>query len=95
MEKFGKEYAEDVLRKTKTFAKLLSKELNILGPEPEITKTHNICIDVPNIIEITQLLASVGIITMPMRIPSKTRSWLRLGIQELCRFGLEDKDLET
>jgi len=95
MEKFGKKYAEDILQQTKTFAKLLSKELNVIGPLPYLSNTHQICIDVLNITEITQKLASVGIITMPMRIPSKNRSGLRLGIQELCRLGLEDKDLST
>lgn len=94
MEKFGNEYAKDILNKTKTFAKLLSKEFEIIGPQPNLTNTHQICIDIPNITEITQKLASVGIVTMPMRIPSKNRSGLRFGIQELCRLGLENKDLE-
>lgn len=93
MEKFGKKYAQDILLKTKMFAELLSKELNVIGPLPHFTNTHQICIDIPNIIEITQKLASVGIITMPMRVPSKGRSGLRFGIQELCRLGLENKDL--
>lgn len=95
MEKFGKKYAEDILLKTKFFAKSLSKELNIIGPSPHLTNTHQICIDVSNITEVTQKLASVGIITLPMRIPSKNRSGLRLGIQELCRLGLSNKDLNV
>jgi len=95
MEKFGKKYAEDILLKTRKLAKLLSRELDVIGPKPTLTNTHQICIDVPNIVEITQRLASVGIITMPMRTPSKNKSGLRLGIQELCRLGLKDKHLET
>lgn len=67
----------------------------MIGPLPDFTNTHQICLDVPNIIEITQILASVGIVTLPMRTPSKNRSGIRLGVQELCRLGLEDKDLET
>jgi glycine hydroxymethyltransferase len=95
MEKFGKKYAEDILMKTRLFAKLLNKELAVVGPMPSLTNTHQICIDIPNIVEITQKLASIGIITMPMRIPSKNRSGLRLGVQELCRLGLQNKDLKV
>ena len=94
MEKFGVKYAKDILHKTKIFANMLNKELNVVGPLPSLTNTHQICIDVPNIVQITQKLASIGIITLPMRIPSKNRSGLRLGIQELCRLGLKNKDLQ-
>jgi glycine hydroxymethyltransferase len=93
MEKFGKKYAENILLKTKKFAELLNKELKVIGPLPNLTNTHQICIDVQNITEITQKLASIGIITLPMRIPSKNRSGLRLGVQELCRLGLQNKDI--
>ena len=65
----------------------------MVGPLPNLTNTHQICIDVQNITEITQKLASIGIITLPMRIPSKNRSGLRLGVQELCRLGLQNKDI--
>ena len=95
MEKFGKKYANDVLLKTKKFAELLNRELEVIGPRPDITRTHQICIDVPNIVELTQKLASIGIITLPMRIPSTKRSGLRLGVQELCRLGLRDNDLKN
>ena len=93
MEKFSANYAKDILQKTKIFVRLLNKELNVVGPLPNLTNTHQICIDVPNIVQITQRLASIGIITLPMRIPSKNKSGLRLGIQELCRLGLKNKDL--
>jgi len=93
MEKFSAKYAKDILQKTKIFVRLLNKELNVVGPLPNLTNTHQICIDVPNIVQITQRLASIGIITLPMRIPSKNKSGLRLGIQELCRLGLKNKDL--
>jgi len=95
MERFGSKYAEDILSKTKKFAKLLNKELKIIGPVTNLTNTHQICIDVQNISEITQRLASIGIVTLPMRIPSKNRSGLRLGIQELCRLGLQNEDIVT
>jgi len=95
MEKFGEKYAKDILGKTKLFAKMLSRELDIVGPLPYFTNTHQICIDVPNISQITQKLASIGVITLPMRIPSKGRSGLRFGIQELCRLGLKNNDLQV
>jgi glycine/serine hydroxymethyltransferase len=93
MEKFGVEYAKDILDKTRYFAKLLSDELNLVGPLPYLTNTHQICIDVPNITEAIQNLASIGIITTPMKIPSTGRSGIRFGIQEQCRLGIKRGDL--
>ena len=93
MEKFGEKYANDIINKTRYFAKLLSKKLKVVGPLPHFTNTHHVCIDVPNIIEITQKLASIGIITTPTKIPSTGRTGLRLGIQEQCRMGIKKSDL--
>src|SRR4030042_2577671 len=94
MEKFGAKYAKNIISKTRYFAKLLSNELHLIGPLPYFTNTHQICIDVPNIVDITKKLASVGIITMPERTPSgKKRKGLRLGLQEQCRLGITKKDL--
>lgn len=93
MEKFGVQYAKDILVKTRYFAKLLSRELKIVGTKSTLTNTHQIWIDVPNPLKVIQRLASVGIITYPIRIPSIYRTGLRLGIQEQCRMGIEEKDL--
>jgi len=95
MEKFGAKYAKDILRKTRYFAKLLNSELNLVGPQPHLTNTHQICVDVPNVTETIQRLASIGIITTPMKIPSTGRTGLRFGIQEQCRLGLKEKDLKV
>lgn len=94
MEKFGVAYAKDIIVKTRYFAKCLSKKLNVLGPQPFLTNTHQVWIDVSDALRVTQKLASVGIITYPTRIPSTKRNGLRFGIQELCRFGIKNKDLE-
>lgn len=93
MEQFGSQYIREIIDKTRYFAKLLDNQLDVIGPRPYLTNTHQICIDVPNIVEITQKLAAVGIVTTPMRTPSKNRSGIRLGIQELCRTGVTDDDL--
>ncbi|MFA6353318.1 MAG: hypothetical protein WCW93_00040 [Candidatus Paceibacterota bacterium] len=93
MEKFGAEYAKDILDKTRYLAKLLSCKLNLVGPLPHLTNTHQICVDVPNVTETVQKLASIGIITTPMKIPSTSRIGLRFGIQEQCRLGLKESDL--
>jgi glycine/serine hydroxymethyltransferase len=93
MEKFGAEYAKNIISKAQYFAKLLSKELHTVGPLPYFTNTHQICIEVPNIIDATQKLASLGIITMPERTPFTHKKGLRLGIQEQCRLGVTRKDL--
>lgn len=94
MEKFGLKYANDIITKTRYFAKLLSSKLHVVGPLPYLTNTHQICIDVPDIVKITKKLASIGIITMPERVPFTRKKGLRLGIQELCRLGLKNKDID-
>ncbi len=95
MEEFGVIYAEDILDKTRYLAKLLNRELNLVGPHPNLTNTHQICIDVTDISKVIQSLASVGIITSPMIIPSRNRLGLRLGIQEQCRLGISKNDLKV
>lgn len=94
MEKFGVEYAKDILIKTRYFAECLSTKLNVIGPRPYFTNTHQVWVDVSNALEVTQKFVSVGIITYPTRIPSVKHSSLRFGIQELCRFGIKNKDLK-
>lgn len=95
MEVFGVKYAEDILDKTRYLAKLLNSKLDLVGPLPNLTNTHQICIDVPDVTKTIQKLASIGIITTPMRIPSVNRMGLRLGIQEQCRLGIKKHDLKT
>lgn len=94
MEKYGVVYAQDIIVKTRYFAKCLNTKLNVIGPLPYLTNTHQVWINVPNALEVTQKLASVGIINYPTRIPSTKHSGLRFGIQELCRLGIKNKDLE-
>lgn len=88
MEKFGSIYARDILKKTRLFARALSKHLKVVGPTPDLTYTHQVCIEVQNEKEATKNLAEIGIITTPMRVPIIKKMGLRLGIQELCRLGI-------
>jgi glycine/serine hydroxymethyltransferase len=93
MERYGAEYAKDIIHKTRLFAKKLSEKLNVVGPSPNLTNTHQICIAVKNPMEITKRLASVGIITAPSRKPLVKSIGLRLGIQEHCRMGINERNL--
>lgn len=93
MKKFGNKYCNDILRKTKLFAKELNTKLNIVGPIPSLTYTHQICINVEDVKDATGKLSEIGIITMPMIVPSKNKEGLRLGIQELCRLGITNEDV--
>lgn len=94
MNKFGKKYADEILNKTKTFAKMLSHDFDLIGPKNIFTNTHQICIKVDDAIKTTIDLSKVGIITTPMRVPTSNKLGLRLGIQELIRRGINGKDLK-
>lgn len=94
MNKFGKKYANEILHTTKVFAKILSNDLDLVGPNDVFTNTHQICINVDDAVNVTVNLSKVGIVTTPMRVPSSDTLGLRLGIQELVRRGIREKDLK-
>ncbi len=93
MEVHGKEYASRIIELTRYLAGLLGAKLEVVGPMPHLTNTHQICIDVENYKDVTLRLAEAGITTMPTKIPGKYRYGLRLGIQEQCRSGISKKDV--
>lgn len=95
MEVFGKKYVLQILANSTRLAANLSHSLNVVGPKPKLTFTHQVCVDVDNINDITNSLANVRIITTPMRVPSTKRSGLRLGVQEITRFGMEENEIDT
>ena len=94
MKKFGKKYADEILDKTKAFAKMLSYDLDLVGPDGVYTNTHQICIKIDDAVKTTIDLSKIGIITTPMRIPKSKDLGLRLGIQELVRRGINKQDLK-
>jgi glycine hydroxymethyltransferase len=94
MKKFGKKYANEILHTTKVFAKMLSQDLDLVGPRDVFTNTHQICIKVDDAVSVTVNLSKVGIITTPMRVPSSDSLGLRLGVQELVRRGIKEKELK-
>jgi len=95
MEKFGKQYARGILKKSQLFAKTLNECLNVIGPTPDLTYTHQVCVEVEDEKKVTRDLARIGIITTPMRIPIIKKKGLRLGLQELCRLGITDNEVKT
>lgn len=92
MKKYGMTYAKDVLTKTQIFAKQLQENLQVIGPAPKLTYTHQVCIEVLDEKYATKSLADIGIITVPMKVPLRNKFGLRLGIQELCRLGISEND---
>ena len=94
MKTFGKSYSKQILKNSKRLALNLSKNFDVVGPKPDFTKTHQICIDVKDSIQATEDLSKISIITVPMRIPGRNKYGLRLGVQEITRLGMKEKEMD-
>lgn len=94
MEKYGKEYAKRIIENSQFLAKTLSSKLNVVGPKDKFTFTHQVCIGVDNVNDLTKRLADYGIITTPMRVPSTNKLGLRLGVQEITRLGMRREEMK-
>lgn len=94
MDEYGKRYARQIIENSQYLAKLLSLKLNVVGPKDKFTFTHQICISVNEVNNLTKKLASLGLMTTPMRVPSTKQLGLRLGVQEITRLGMKKEEIE-
>lgn len=101
---FGEAYADQIVRNAKAFAQKMNElGFKVLGEELGFTQSHQIAVDVKALgggAEVAELLERCGIIVnknmLPYDDPKKPRnpSGLRIGVQELTRCGMKEKDLE-
>jgi aminomethyltransferase len=102
MNLYGREYQRQVISNAKAFAKALSDNgLHVEGdPEVNYTETHQVILNVgyakgP---EVAERLEHNNIIVNYQSIPYdegfSSSSALRMGVQEMTRFGMKEKDLE-
>jgi glycine hydroxymethyltransferase len=94
MNEYGRKYAKQIIKNSQYLAKLLSLKLKVVGPKNKFTFTHQICVAVSDVNDFTKKLASLGLITTPMRVPSTNQLGLRLGIQEITRLGMKKEEME-
>jgi len=109
MNEFKEEYQTQVIKNAKAFAKALDAQgITVEGKVDGYTETHQVVIDVRKHgggKEIAQLLECNNIITNYQGLPHDKSindpsgfndpSGIRMGVQEMTRYGMKEKDFET
>ena len=102
MNLYGKEYQKQVIANAKAFAKALKENgFDVEGdPAVSYTETHQVILNVgyANGAEIAEKLETNNIIVNYQSTPYdegfSSSSALRMGVQEMTRFGMKEKDFE-
>jgi aminomethyltransferase len=102
MNMYGKEYQKQVISNAKAFAKALRDNGFSVEGDPDVsyTETHQVILNVgyANGAEIAEKLEKNNIIVNYQSIPYdegfSSSSALRMGVQEMTRFGMKEKDFE-
>jgi glycine hydroxymethyltransferase len=94
---FGYDYANQIVKNAKTFAKALKREgFNISGEQFDFTETHqvHVILGTPEIaLSTVHLLHQAGIRTNNIEIPGSNGNFgLRLGVQAMTRCGMKEDD---
>jgi glycine hydroxymethyltransferase len=103
MQRFGKDYARQTIENAKTLAReLFNFGFKVLGIEKGFTESHQISVDVKNFgggAFVAQALEKANIIVnkniLPWdRLDPKNPSGIRIGVQEMTRFGMKEKEMK-
>ena len=103
MKYFGEAYADQVIRNAKALAEALASEgFKVLGEQLGYTKSHQVAIDVKELgggDKAAKVLEKANIIVNKNLLPYdppdaiKNPSGLRLGVQEMTRWGMREDDM--
>ncbi len=103
MKYFGEAYADQVVRNAKALAEALAAEgFRVLGEHLGYTRSHQVAVDVREYgggAKAAQLLEEANIIVNKNLLPYdppdaiKNPSGLRLGVQEMTRWGMKEDDM--
>jgi len=105
MNEFGKDYASQIIKNAKVLAKLLYKAgFQVLAKEEGFTKSHQVIVDVKKFgggRQVSEKLEKVNIIINKIALPYDTDkdatenpSGIRIGVQELTRIGMKEKEMK-
>ncbi|MEM0271447.1 MAG: serine hydroxymethyltransferase [Thermoprotei archaeon] len=104
MLEFGREYAAQTVRNAKRLAKALDElGFKVLGREKGYTESHQVAFDASTIgggSYVASKLAEANIIVNKNLLPgensknSKNPSGIRIGVQEITRFGMKEEEME-
>ncbi len=103
MKYFGEAYADQIVRNARTLAEALAEEgFKVLGEHLGYTKSHQVAVDVREFgggAKAAQLLEEANIIVNKNLLPYdppdaiKNPSGLRLGVQEMTRWGMREGEM--
>ncbi len=104
MQMYGEKYAEQIVKNAKKLAEVLAERgLKVLGEHLGYTKSHQLLVDVSELgggAKAATLLEKANIIVNKNLLPHdppdaiKNPSGLRLGVQEMTRYGMREDDME-
>ena len=105
MNKFGKVYAQQIIKNAKALAKsLFELRFRVLAEDKGFTQSHQVIVDVKKIgggKEVAEKLERANIIVNKITLPEDTDkdatlnpSGIRIGVQELTRVGMKEKEIE-
>ena len=105
MDKFGKKYAKQTIKNAKVLARCLNENgFEVLGKENGFTKSHQVIVNVKEFGGgkiVAKKLEESNIICNKMALPfdsaldaTKNPSGIRLGTQEVTRWGMKESEME-
>ncbi|MFH1474170.1 MAG: serine hydroxymethyltransferase [Candidatus Aenigmatarchaeota archaeon] len=106
MNKFGEEYSTQVIRNAKYLADALTREgFDVLCPQLGFTESHQAMVNVKKFgggKTVANILEECNIITSKSALPgdssddaTRNPSGIRLGVQELTRFGMREREMKA
>ena len=105
MNEYGKKYAEQIVKNAKALGEALyEKGFKVLCEHKGFTETHQILVDVKSLgggKVVAEKLEEANIIVNKIALPwdsdkdaTRNPSGIRIGVQELTRFGMKEKEME-
>ena len=102
MKKYGEKYANQIVKNAKVLAEeLYSYGFKVLGENKGFTETHQIAVDVRDFGNgdiVAKKLEEANIIVNKNMLPwdsnPKTPSGIRIGVQEMTRFGMKEGEMK-
>ena len=103
MEKFGKDYASQIIKNAKTLAKeLFDAGFNVFGEKLGFTKSHQVLVEVSSLgggdfvaklCERANIILNKNVL-FTQKIDIKNPNGIRIGVQEMTRFGMKEKEMK-
>jgi len=103
MKKFGKDYASQIIKNAKTLAKeLFDLGFDVFGEKLGFTKSHQVLVEVSSLgggdfvaklCERANIILNKNVL-FTQKIDIKNPNGIRIGVQEMTRFGMKEKEMK-